>query len=162
MVFPHDSSFTSFCSGIGSSILYAYPEVGALAGLLGTFMYAFGSIIPLFAFAWLGPLIRKKCPGGFTLTQFILERFGRITQIYISLMSIAYMFCFMISELSAFGDILELLTGVSKYGPVIALAVITTIYTGTYFEFLFLFARKLNNFISLNRIWRISCIFVYG
>jgi Na+/proline symporter len=122
---------SSFRSGIGSSILYAYPEVGTLAGLLGVFMYAFGSIVPIFVFAWLGPLIRKKCPGGFTLTQFILERFGRINQIYISLMSIAYMFCFMISELSAVGSILELLTGVSKYAPVICIAVVTTIYTGT-------------------------------
>ncbi|RGB41237.1 hypothetical protein C1646_649619 [Rhizophagus diaphanus] len=116
--------------GIGSSILYSFPEVGTIAGLLGVIMYAFGSIIPLFVFAWLGPLIRKKCPEGFTLTQFVLERFGRLNQIYVSLMSIAYMFCFMISELSAVGNILATLTGVDKLAPVICIAIVTTLYTG--------------------------------
>ncbi|GES77880.1 urea transporter [Rhizophagus clarus] len=119
-----------FASSIGSSILYAYPEVGTIAGLLGVIMYAFGSIVPLFVFAWLGPLIRNKCPKGFTLTQFVLERFGRVNQIYVSLMSIAYMFCYMISELSAVGDILVSLTGVNKFAPVICIAVVTTLYTG--------------------------------
>ncbi|GBB83698.1 hypothetical protein RclHR1_01040003 [Rhizophagus clarus] len=121
---------TLFFLGIGSSILYAYPEVGTIAGLLGVIMYAFGSIVPLFVFAWLGPLIRNKCPKGFTLTQFVLERFGRVNQIYVSLMSIAYMFCYMISELSAVGDILVSLTGVNKFAPVICIAVVTTLYTG--------------------------------
>jgi hypothetical protein len=49
-------------------------------------------------------------------------------------MSIAYMFCFMISELSAVGGILELLTGVDRYAPVICIALTATIYTGMYFE----------------------------
>ncbi|CAI2165558.1 14386_t:CDS:2 [Funneliformis geosporum] len=119
-----------FASSIGSSILYAYPEVGTIAGLLGVFMYAFGSVVPLFVFAWLGPLVRKKSPEGFTLTQFTLERFGRVNQIYISLMSMAYMFSYMISELSAVGNIINLLTGLDKYAPVIIIALIATIYTG--------------------------------
>ncbi|CAG8551145.1 11705_t:CDS:2 [Funneliformis caledonium] len=119
-----------FFFSIGSSILYAYPEVGTMAGLLGVFMYAIGSVVPLFVFAWLGPLIREKSPEGFTLTQFTLERFGRINQIYISLMSMAYMFSYMISELSAVGNIINLLTGLEKYAPVIMIAIITTIYTG--------------------------------
>ncbi len=61
-------------------------------------MYAFGSVVPLFVFAWLGPLVRKKCPKGFTLTH------------------------------------LNSLTGVDIYAPVISIAVVATIYTGTYFN----------------------------
>jgi len=97
-------------------------------------MYAFGSVVPLFVFAWLGPLVRKKCPKGFTLTQYTLERFGRINQIYISLMSMIFMTSYMISELSAVGSILNSLTGVDIYAPVISIAVVATIYTGTYFN----------------------------
>lgn len=129
-------------------------------------MYAFGSIIPLFVFAWLGPLIRKKCPEGFTLTQFVLERFGRLNQIYVSLMSIAYMFCFMISELSAVGNILVTLTGVDKLAPVICIAIVTTLYTGTYQDskkkFFSFTSFEIKNFIILNRIWRFTCILDYG
>ncbi|CAG8448605.1 663_t:CDS:2 [Acaulospora morrowiae] len=116
-------------SDLGSSVLYAYPEVGTLAGLLGVFWYAFGSTVPLWIFAWLGPMMRRKCPEGFTLTTFILERFGRINQIYISLMSMAYMFCYMVSELSAVGAILNYLTNLDPLVPTIMIALTTTIYT---------------------------------
>ncbi|CAJ0926874.1 7535_t:CDS:2 [Entrophospora sp. SA101] len=76
-------------SCLGSSSLYAYPEVGVLAGILGVFMYAFGTIVSLFVFTLFGPYIRKKCPEGFTITEFVLKRFSIVNQIYISLMSLA-------------------------------------------------------------------------
>ena len=47
-------------------------------------------------------------------------------------MSMIVMYSYMISELSAVGNILILLTGVDKYAPVICIAVVTTIYTGAY------------------------------
>lgn len=121
----------NYCwSDLGSSVLYAYPEVGTLAGILGIFWYAFGSTFPLSVFAWIGPKMRKKCPEGFTLTTFVLERFGRVNQIYISLMSMAYMLCYMISELSAVGSILNYLANVDPLVPTIMIALTTTLYTG--------------------------------
>ncbi|RHZ81112.1 hypothetical protein Glove_123g158 [Diversispora epigaea] len=118
-----------FVTNLGSSVLYAYPEVGTLAGIVGLFWYAFGSTFPLGVFAWIGPKMRRKCPEGFTLTTFVLERFGRINQIYISLMSMAYMLCYMISELSAVGSILNYLTGLDPLIPTIMIALTTTLYT---------------------------------
>ncbi|CAG8452666.1 1797_t:CDS:2 [Dentiscutata erythropus] len=117
-------------SNLSSSIFYAFPEVGARAGILGNFAYSFGCIVPLVVFAWLGPILRKKCPEGFLLTTFIRERFGRINQIYISLMSMAYMFCYMVSELSAIDGILTLLTGIDfHHVPIILITITTTLYT---------------------------------
>ncbi|CAG8561717.1 6157_t:CDS:2 [Gigaspora rosea] len=123
-----------FASNLGSSVLYAYPEVGARAGILGNFWYAFGSTIPLLVFAWLGPIMRKKCPEGFLLTSFVYERFGRINQIYVSLMSMAYMFCYMISELSAVdaygGFRSSLLTDKVQGWAIVILLIISTIGFG--------------------------------
>ncbi|KAG9294088.1 hypothetical protein G9A89_015498 [Geosiphon pyriformis] len=116
-------------SDLGSSVFFAYPELATIAGLLGVVIYALTSVIPLFLFAWLGPIMRRKCPRGFTLTQFIRERFGRVNQIYVSLMSMAYMFCYMISELSSIGLVLMTLTNVDKLAPIVVLVVTTTLYT---------------------------------
>ncbi|CAG8453112.1 8273_t:CDS:2 [Cetraspora pellucida] len=119
-----------FASNLGSSVLYAYPEVGVRAGILGNFWYAFGSTVPLMVFAWLGPKLRKKCPDGFLLTSFVSERYGRMNQIYVSLMSMAYMFCYMVSELSAIDGILSLLTGYDfSHVPIILITITTTLYT---------------------------------
>ncbi|CAG8649735.1 6718_t:CDS:2 [Ambispora leptoticha] len=118
-----------FASNLGSSILFAYPEIGTIVGILGVIFYALTSVTPLFLFAWIGPIMRKKCPNGFTLTQFIRERFGKWNQIYMSIMSMAYMFCYMISELSSIGIVLMTLTPVDKLAPIILLAVTTTLYT---------------------------------
>lgn len=116
-------------SSLGSSSLYAYPEVGTLAGILGVFMYAFGSVTSLFVFALFGPYIRKKCPEGFTITEFVLKRFSIFNQIYISLMSLAIMLCYMISELSAVGSILLELGNFDPKLSVITIAVVTCLYT---------------------------------
>nr|CAG8598444.1 8515_t:CDS:2 [Entrophospora candida]CAG8633027.1 9683_t:CDS:2 [Entrophospora candida] len=116
-------------SSLGSSSLYAYPEVGTLAGILGVFMYAFGSVISLFVFALFGPYIRKKCPEGFTITEFVLKRFSIVNQIYISLMSLAIMLCYMISELSAVGSILLELGSFDPKLSIITIAVVTCLYT---------------------------------
>ncbi|CAH1767261.1 721_t:CDS:2 [Entrophospora sp. SA101] len=116
-------------SCLGSSSLYAYPEVGVLAGILGVFMYAFGTIVSLFVFTLFGPYIRKKCPEGFTITEFVLKRFSIVNQIYISLMSLAIMLCYMISELSAVGSILLELGNFDPKLSIITIAVVTCLYT---------------------------------
>ncbi|CAG8591963.1 772_t:CDS:2, partial [Paraglomus occultum] len=118
-----------FTTSIGSSILFAYPEIATIAGLLGLFMYAFTSTVPLLTFAWFGPIIRRKCPEGFTLTQFILVRFHRINQIYMSLMSMAFMFCYMVAELSSIALVLYYLAGLDQLAPIIVISIVTTLYT---------------------------------
>ncbi|CAG8492398.1 13357_t:CDS:2 [Ambispora gerdemannii] len=118
-----------FASNLGSSILFTYPEIGTSVGILGVTFYALTSVTPLLLFAWVGPIMRKKCPQGFTLTQFIRERFGQGNQIFMSLMSMTYMFCYMISELSSIGLVLMALTTVDKLAPIIILAATTTLYT---------------------------------
>ncbi|KAI5814957.1 hypothetical protein BZA77DRAFT_90375 [Pyronema omphalodes] len=116
-------------SAMGSGILFSYPELGTIAGVQGVITYAACSAIPLLAFPFLAPLIRKKLPEGFILTMWVQERFGVIASLYISLLSIATMFLYMVAELSSLGQVVNSLTGLDGLSVIIVEVVVTSIYT---------------------------------
>lgn len=53
---------------LGSGILFSYPQLATITGVQGVVVYAITSAAPLMVFAYLGPIIRNKCPDGFVLT----------------------------------------------------------------------------------------------
>ena len=83
-------------------------------------------------FATLGPIIRRKCPEGFVLTEWTRQRYGTVTMRYLSFMTLLTLFLYMISELSAIGQVVNLMTGLDGLPVIIVQCVITTIYTCTF------------------------------
>ncbi|CAL3968074.1 unnamed protein product, partial [Diplocarpon coronariae] len=83
-----------FCSStaLGSGILFAYPQLATIAGVQGVVVYAVASAAPLLIFAWLGPVIRRKCPEGFVLTEWTRQRYGVLAALYLSFLTLATMF----------------------------------------------------------------------
>lgn len=79
-----DSSSLRVESGLGSGVLFSYPQIATIAGVQGLVVYALSSALPLLVFAWLGPIIRRKCPEGFVLTEWTRKRYGVITALYLS------------------------------------------------------------------------------
>jgi Na+/proline symporter len=92
-------------------------------------VYAVTSAAPLMIFAYLGPIIRKKCPEGFVLPEWTRQRYGVVTAIYLSALTLITMFLYMVAELSALGQIMTALTGMDGLPMVIVECVVTTIYT---------------------------------
>lgn len=80
-------------------------------------------------FAALGPIIRRKCPEGFVLTEWTRQRYGIVTALYLSAMTMLTLFLYMVSELSAIGQVVNLLTGINGLPVLIVECVVTTIYT---------------------------------
>lgn len=74
-------------TALGSGILFTYPNIAAIAGVQGLVVYALSSSLPLFVFAILGPIIRRKCPEGFVLTEWVRQRYGVITGLYLSILT---------------------------------------------------------------------------
>ena len=72
------------CTALGSSILFSYPQISTIAGVQGLVVYSLASALPLLVFAWLGPIIRRKCPEGFVLTEWTRQRYGAIAALYLS------------------------------------------------------------------------------
>lgn len=114
---------------MGCGILTTYAQIGNLAGLHGLLVYTLSGAIPILGFAAVGPIIRKKCPQGFILTEWVRERFGVVTALYLSFFTCLTMFLFMIGELSALRGAIETLTGLDALGAVIVECAVTTIYT---------------------------------
>jgi len=116
---------------MSSSLLFAYPQLAVVpgAGILGLTAYAFATIAPLWAFAFLGPYIRRIAPDGFTLAQFIRVRFGYAVGILSALVFVGFMLCFMLVELNTYGSVVNLLAGVNPTIAALIVAVSTTIYT---------------------------------
>lgn len=95
----------------------------------GVVVYALTSALPLLIFAYLGPIIRKKCPEGFVLTEWVRQRYGVITGLWLSFLTLVTMFLYMVSELSAIGQVVNTLTGLDALPILIVECVVTTVYT---------------------------------
>lgn len=93
-------------------------------------MYALASALPLFIFAALGPIIRRKCPEGFVLTEWARQRYGIPATIFLGFVTLATLFLYMMAELSAIGQVVTALTGLDGLPAVIVECIVTTIYTG--------------------------------
>ena len=100
-------------------------------------MYALASSLPMLIFGYLGPIIRRRCPEGFVLTEWTRQRYGVITMLYLSFMSLVTLFLYMVSELSAIGQVVQALTGLDPLPVMIVQCAITTIYTCKFCGLLF-------------------------
>lgn len=114
---------------MGSSILFSYPELSTIVGIQGTLTYAATSALPLMAFVFLGPIIRKKLPQGFIMTTWVRHRYGEIAGAYISFLTLAIMFLYMVAELSALQQVIGTLAGIDGLPVIIVQVIVTTIYT---------------------------------
>jgi len=80
-------------------------------------------------FAYLGPIIRRKCPEGFVLTEWTRQRYGIVTALFLSFLTLVTMFLYMVAELSALQQIMTALTGMYGLPMVIVECAVTTTYT---------------------------------
>ncbi|CAN6655776.1 hypothetical protein TRVA0_028S01178 [Trichomonascus vanleenenianus] len=122
-------AFNFVASAMGCGILTTYPQIATVAGVQGLVVYALSSSLPLMLFAFVGPSIRRRCPEGFVLTEWVRQRYGIITQLYLSFFTIATMFLYLVAELSAIQLAIEALTGLNALPALIIESVVTTIYT---------------------------------
>jgi SSS family solute:Na+ symporter len=116
-------------SGMGGWILFAPPEVGALAGPVALAGYAIGAALPFIVFAFCGPAIRRYLPRGSSIGEFAQACYGNLVRRWVALISLLYMLCFLIAELTAIGAITSMLSDVNPALVIIGVAVATLIYT---------------------------------
>lgn len=92
-------------------------------------IYALASALPLLIFAALGPIIRRKCPEGFVLTEWTRQRYGIVAALYLSFVTLVTLFLYMVAELSAVGQVINALTSLDGLPVIIVECVVTTVYT---------------------------------
>lgn len=122
-------AFNFVASGLGCGILTTYPQIANIAGLEGLLVYAITGGLPMFLFSFLGPIVRRQCPHGFVLTEWVFHRFGLLTGLYISACTILTLFLFMVSEIASLRYAVTTLTGLNALPVAIVECVVTSIYT---------------------------------
>ncbi|ORX56472.1 hypothetical protein BCR36DRAFT_161535 [Piromyces finnis] len=118
-----------YVAGVGSWILFTLPTTSAYNGIYGLIAYVVACVVPLIVLMFIGPMIRKKCPKGVTITEFVKLRFGKLLNAFVGIMVVFYMAIFYISELTALGSTLTATYGINSTIPIIVTAVVTSIYT---------------------------------
>ena len=122
-------AFNFVASALGVGVFSTYPQIANISGLHGLLVYALAGGLPMFLFAFFGPIIRKKVPHGFVLTEWVFHRYGVVGGLYLSACTILTLFLFMVSELASLKFCIESLTSIKALPVVIVECVITTIYT---------------------------------
>lgn len=116
-------------SGIGCGSLSAYPQIANIDGLHGLLVYAFAGGLPMFLFAFLGPIIKKRTPDGFVLTEWVFQRFGLVTGWYLSVCSLLTVFLFMVGDVAALKFAISSISNINFVYVIIVEAIVTTVYT---------------------------------
>ena len=118
-----------FASGMGIWILFGPSEVGYYGGFWDVVGYALSAATPFLLLAYVGPMIREQLPDGVTLADYVRMRIGRPMQIYVGLISVAYMFTFLFAEFTAIGKAMEILGNMDPLIPMVAVGAVTSAYT---------------------------------
>lgn len=117
---PATIALSFFASGMGAWILYGTTEMGANPNLswLGVIGYSSSGAIPALIICMIGPQIREMCgEKAFGTTDFARQRYGRIMWFSVSVISVFYMFIFIVSELTSISNIYGLLVGQDTTDP---------------------------------------------
>lgn len=122
-------AFNFVASGLGCGVLSSYPQIANIDGLHGLLVYALAGGLPMFIFAFLGPVIRRKTPRGFVLTEWVFHRFGLICGWYLSACTILTVYLFLVSEVASLKYAIDTLTNIKSLPVIIIECVVTTIYT---------------------------------
>lgn len=116
-------------SGLGGWILFVPPEIGAFVGPVALVGYALAAALPLFVLAACGPAIRRRLPEGRTIAEYAQARFGAALRLWVTVLSVLYMLCFITAELTAIGAITVMLSELPASAVIVAVAATTLIYT---------------------------------
>ncbi len=103
---------TLFASGMGSWVLFGPAETALTSGIIGLLGYALGSVFSLWVFIYVGVRLRKIMPKGYTLTEFVLHRFGKKMYTLVLIVSIFYMIVALTAELTGLALAANLVFGI--------------------------------------------------
>lgn len=118
-----------FASSMGAWVIFAAPEVGANSSWWGVLGYATASTFPFVLLCFLGPMVRSRYGEGFCVTDWVLQRFGRRMQILVAIISVFYMWIYLVAELTSMGNLIRDFAGLDPLHTLIPVSICTLLYT---------------------------------
>lgn len=125
----HLGSLSIAASWIWAPALFVSVQKAYELGIPGIFWFTFPNIIALIIFVWLGPKIRNRLPGGYTLPDWIRYRFPdkNVHKIYL-IIYFWYQVMAVTVQVYVGGLLLSFLTGIPLNLVMVLLAVIVLSY----------------------------------
>ena len=121
---------TLIASSMGAWILFSPAEAAAVfGGISAVAGYAIGSALPLVAYVFVGPRIRRYIPAGHSITEYAYARYGRVMYAYVLVVSVFYMFIFLAAEMTGITGALELVAGVPPWQTALVIGAFVLAYT---------------------------------
>lgn len=118
-----------FASSMGAWVLFAAPEVGCLSSWWGVLGYAVASSFPFLLLCILGPMVRSRFERGFCVTDWVGQRFGRPMQILVGIVSLFYMWVYLVAELTSMGNLVRDFSGLDPLHALLPVSLVTMLYT---------------------------------
>lgn len=103
---------TLMASTLGAWILFSPAQAATWGGLAAVIGYALGAMSPRLVMIPLGKRMRELIPNGHTLTEFLIERYGRPMYSLTLLIMLFYLFIALSAEITAIGKLVTLLAPV--------------------------------------------------
>ncbi|KAH0478027.1 MAG: uncharacterized protein KVP18_003450 [Porospora cf. gigantea A] len=102
-----------------------------MAGIWGLIGYGLGNALPSWTLILVGPkVIQVLGPRGFSVTDFVLIRFGRSSQVFTALLTVFYNVIFISAELTGISDCLSILIpGYPVYAAPLMISLVTLGYS---------------------------------
>ncbi|KAI9011205.1 hypothetical protein BC832DRAFT_550007 [Gaertneriomyces semiglobifer] len=126
-------AWSFFSSAVGSWVVFSLPQYVADpiygAGYIGLICYAVAVGIPIIGVAFVGQHIRDRFPRILSWGDYAYTRYGRATQLYMTLIVLFNMSINLTAEFTAVGSLFEGILGLSPLIPIVLIGVVTTVYT---------------------------------
>ncbi len=120
-------------SALGAWILFGPVSAATWGGIGAVIGYALGTAFPMIFLIYFGKKIRSEFPKGFSLIEFMRQKFGKSLFKLILLMTIFYMFIFLCAEVTAIAVLINYLSGTDLWvtASIVLLATLSyTLYGG--------------------------------
>jgi Na+/proline symporter len=120
---------TLMASTLGTWILFGPAQAATWGGLAAVSGYALGSLAPRLVMIPLGRRLRELSPGGHSLTEFVMSRYGRPMYAFTLVIMLFYLFISLAAGITAIARMVELLAPVPLWVTSTVVMVATLLYT---------------------------------
>ncbi|MFW8566825.1 sodium:solute symporter family transporter [Orrella sp. 11846] len=120
---------TLLATTLGTWILFGPAQAATWGGIGAITGYALGSLVPRFIMIPLGQRIRTLMPQGHTLTEFVLNRYGRMMYGFVLIIMLLYMLISLTAGLTAIAQMVALIAPVPLWITASIVMVATLVYT---------------------------------
>jgi len=120
----------SICAtSAGAWLLYTPGEAAFLGGWWGILGYPVAMFLGPLVMCMLAEKVREQLPDGGNITDWVLKRYGRGVQLYVTFVLIYYMFIYLVSQLKTMGDMTVKFYGKDAEWGIVPVALFTMLYT---------------------------------